>query len=208
MSPLLVHFLRRVALLAVVLAVLAGLGPRLLREVGLAGPRVPEVIEGAERSLAAARQYGADDAMPSMQEANRRLAEARSLAQRGEGRQARHAAAEASAAAIVAQGQAIGRHEQQRRQSAAIAIDLDRVLNRLEELYGRVRPGLDKATASALLSRLKLARQTGAVLILANEQGNYGRVIAGEAETRKALDAARDEIAAAGRANPVPKAGK
>ena len=100
-------------------------------------------------SLAAARQYGADDAMPSMQEANRRLAEARSLAQRGEGRQARHAAAEASAAAIVAQGQAIGRHEQQRRQSAAIAIDLDRILNRLEELYGRVSPGLDKATASA-----------------------------------------------------------
>lgn len=208
MSPLIVHFLRRVALLAVVLAVLAGLGPRLLRELGLAGPRAPELIEGAERSLAAARQYGADDAMPAMQEANRRLAEARALSQRGEWRSARHAAAEASDEAIVAQGQALGRHEQQRRQAAAIANDIDRTLNRLEELYGRVSPGLDRTTAANLLSRLKSARQTGAGLILANEQGNYGRVIAGEAETRKTLDAAREEIAAAGHANPGPKAGK
>jgi hypothetical protein len=208
MSPLIVHFLRRVALLAVVLAVLAGVGPRLLRELGLAGPRVPELIEGAERSLAAARQYGADDGMPSMQEANRRLAEARSLAGRGEGRSARHAAEEASAAAIVAQGQALARHERQRRQSAAIANDIDRTLNLLEELYGRVSHGLDKATAATLLSRLKSARQTGAVLILANEQGNYGRVIAEEAETRKTLDAAREEIAAAGRPTPGLKAGK
>ena len=65
MSPLLVHFLRRVALFALVLAALAGLGPRLLRELGFIGPKAPEVVAGAQHSLDAARHYGADDTLPA-----------------------------------------------------------------------------------------------------------------------------------------------
>src|SRR5712691_4920749 len=85
MSPLLVQFLRRLAVLALVLAALTAFGPRVLRELGVVGPKVQEAIAGAERSLAAARRYGADDAMPAVQEAIRRLGEARALAERGEG---------------------------------------------------------------------------------------------------------------------------
>ncbi len=199
MSPLLVHFLRRVALLALILAVLAAVGPRLLRELGVIGPRAPEVIAAAERSIEAARHYGADDSMAALQEANRHLQEARVLAERGEGRRARHAAAASSEWAIVSQRQALARREQQRRQAEEITRQIDKLLNGLDELYAHTSPGLSKAAAGDLLSRLKAARQTGATLILAFEQGNYARVIAEETVTRKALEAFRDELRASGR---------
>ncbi len=199
MSPLLVQFLRRLAVLALVLAALAAFGPRVLRELGVIGPQVPEAIAGAGRSLAAARRYGADDAMPTVQEALRHLREARALQEGGEGRRARRAAAAAAERAIAAQGEALARREQQRRKAQAISGDVDRLLNSLEDLYGHVSPGLDKAQTAALLSRLKSARQTGAALILAFEQGNYARVISDEAATRQALEAVREEMKAAGK---------
>jgi len=71
------------------------------------------------------------------------------------------------------------------------------MLNSLDDLYGHISPGLSKAQASTLLSRLKSARQTGAALILAFEQGNYARVISEEDATRKSLAAVADEIKAA-----------
>ncbi len=184
MSPLLVHFLRRVALLALILAVLAAVGPRLLRELGVIGPRAPEVIAAAERSIEAARHYGADDSMAALQEANRHLQEARVLAERGEGRRARHAAAASSEWAIVSQRQALARREQQRRQAEEITRQIDKLLNGLDELYAHTSPGLSKAAAGE---------------ILAFEQGNYARVIAEETVTRKALEAFRDELRASGR---------
>ena len=199
MSPLLVQFLRRLAVLALVLAALAAFGPRVLRELGVIGPKVPEAIAGAESSLTAARRYGADDSMPAVQEAVRHLEEARALQARGEGRRARRAAAAAAEQAILAQGQALARREQQRRQAQAISGDIDRVLNSLEDLYAHISPGLGKAETTALLSHLKSGRQTGAALILAFEQGNYSRVIADEAATRRALEAVREEMKAAGK---------
>jgi hydroxylamine reductase (hybrid-cluster protein) len=199
MSPLLVQFLRRLAVLALGVAALTAFGPRVLRELGVIGPKVPEAIAGAESSLTAARRYGADDAMPAVQEAMRHLEEARALEARGEGRRARRAAAAAAEQAILAQGQALARREQRRRQAQAITSDIDRMLNSLEELYGRISPGLGKAQTTALLSRLKSGRQTGAALILAFDQGNYARVIADEAATRKALEAVREEMKAAGK---------
>ena len=201
MSPLLVHFLRRVALLALILAVLAAFGPRVLRELGVVGPRVPEVIAAAERSIEAARHYGADDSMSALQEADRHLREARVLAASGEGRRARHAAAAASIQAIAAQRHALARRELHRRQAEGITREIDKLLNGLDELYGRVSPGLSKAAAGDLLSRLKAARQAGAALILAFEQGNYPRVIAEEPAVRKALEATREEMKAAGQAD-------
>jgi hypothetical protein len=208
MSPLLVHFLRRVALLALIMAVLAAFGPRVLREMGVIGPRAPEVIAAAERSIAAARHYGADDSMVALQEANRRLQEARVLVQNGEGRRARHAAAAASAQAIVAQRQALARREQQRRQAEEISLEIDKLLNGLDELYAHTSPGLSKEAAGEQLSRLKGARQTGAALILAFEQGNYARVIAEETVTRKVLEATREELKASGRTDSSPKVRK
>lgn len=208
MSPLLVHFLRRVALVALILALLAAFGPRVLRELGVIGPRVSEVIAGGERSIEAARHYGADDSMVAMQEASRHLQEARLLAQQGEGRRARHAAAAASAQAIVAQRQALARREQQRRQAEEITREIDKLLNGLDELYSHTSPGLSKEAAGELLSRLKAARQTGAALILAFEQGNYARVIAEETVTRKVLEATREEMKAAGQTDSSPKARK
>jgi hypothetical protein len=202
MSPLLVHFLRRVALFALILAVLAAFGPRLLRELGVVGPRASEVIAGAERSIEAARHYGADDSMVSLQEANRQLQEARLLAGHGEGRRARHAAAAASELGIVAQRQALARREQQRRQAEEITREIDKLLNGLDELYAHTSPGLSKEAAGELLSRLKAARQTGAALILAFEQENYARVIAEETVARKVLEATRQEMKAAGDSSP------
>jgi hypothetical protein len=212
MSPLLVHFLRRVALVALILAVLAVVGPRVLRELGMIGPRVPEAIAAAERSIEAARHYGADDSMVTLQEASRYLQEARVLADRGEGRRAHHAAAAAAAQAIVAQRQALARREQQRRQAEEITHEIDKLLNGLDELYAHTSPGLSKAAAGELLSRLKSTRQNGAALLLAFEQGNYARVIAGEPATRKVLEAFREEMEAArrmhrkeGGSDPAPR---
>ncbi|HSB61985.1 MAG TPA: hypothetical protein VLI67_09710 [Vicinamibacteria bacterium] len=199
MSPLLVHFLRRLAGLALVVAVLVAVGPPVLRELGLIGPKVPELISSAERSLAAARHYGADDTMPAVQEALRRLQEARTLAGQGEDRRARRAAAAASERAIAAQGQALARREQRRRQAEAIVGEINRMLTRLDDLYAAVSPGLTRAEAADRLSRLKTARQTGAALVLAFEQGNYPRVIADEAATREALEAVEKEIRASAR---------
>jgi hypothetical protein len=208
MSPLLVHFLRRVALFALILAVLAAVGPRVLRELGVIGPRPPEVIAAAERSIEAARHYGADDSMTALQEANRHLQEARALAEHGEGRRARHAAAAASQWAIVSQRQALARREQQRRQAEEITRQIDKLLNTLDELYAHTSPALSKGAAGDLLSRLKATRQIGAALILAFEQGNYARVIAEETVTRKALEAFREEMKAAGRPDSAPRARK
>src|SRR5260221_12040121 len=144
MSPLLVHFLRRLALLALILAVLATVGPRVLRELGVIGPRTPDVIAAAERSIEAARHYGADDSMVALQEAERRLQEARVLAERGEGRRARHLAAAASTQAIVAQRQALARREQQARQAGEITCANDKILEALGELYVHTTPALSK----------------------------------------------------------------
>jgi hypothetical protein len=99
----------------------------------------------------------------------------------------------------VAQRQALARREQQRRQAEAITRAIDKLLNGLDELYGHVSPGLSQTAAGDLLSRLKSARQTGATLILAFEQGNYARVIADEAATRKVLEETREEIQASAR---------
>jgi hypothetical protein len=208
MSPLLVHFLRRVALFALILAVLAAFGTRLLRELGVVGPRVSDVIAGAERSIEAARHYGADDSMVSLQEASRQLQEARLLAGNGEGRRARHAAAAASELGIVAQRQALARRELQRRQAEQITVEIDKLLNGLDELYAHTSPGLSKEASGELLSRLKVARQTGAALILAFEQGNYARVIAEETVARKVLEATRQEMKASGGTDSSPRVRK
>src|SRR5688572_14911935 len=100
------RFLRRIASLALVLAFLIWAMPRLLVEAGLLGPTTAESVDEAARAVAIARSYGARDS-PSLRMAEAELGKARALAAAGDGREARHAADRATAAAIEAQKQAL-----------------------------------------------------------------------------------------------------
>jgi len=78
----------------------------------------------------------------------------------------------------------------------AIVRDVDRRLIELEALYGRVSKMVDKKRVTELLTLMKGARQAGAGLMLAFEQDDYARVIAGEAAAFAILDAVREELRA------------
>ena len=58
MSPLLILFLRRLAVFALLLAVLLLVLPRLLTEVGVLGPTAEDLIASAASAVDAARSYG------------------------------------------------------------------------------------------------------------------------------------------------------
>jgi hypothetical protein len=199
MSPLLIQLLRRLAALALLLALLLAVAPRLLRELGVIGPSGRELSEQAARSLEAARAYGATEDLPSFQAAVGELERARDLARRGEDRQAWRAAAQASAHAIVAQRQALSGREEQRHQAEAIVAHIDRLVSELEDLYVAVTPGLDKPRVARLLSLMKVARQAGASLGLAYEQGNYRKVVDDEKGARAMLAAVREALTGAKR---------
>ncbi len=199
MSPLLSLFLRRLAIGAVALAVFLLVGPAALRRFGLIGPWPAQLVESAAHSLEAARAYGAGDELPAYRAAVAELDQARLLLARGATGAARRAALVATDQAIVAQRQALARREEERRAGQAVVDDVDRRLNELEDLYAQTAPHLDKVALARLLARMKVARQEGAGLILAYEQGNYRKVIAEEAGVRAVLEQVRDEIRAAGR---------
>jgi hypothetical protein len=199
MSPLLALFLRRLAIAAIALAVLLLVVPRLLRHLGVVGPRPAELVESAARSLDAARTYGAGEELSAYRAAVVELEKARRLLAEGAAGRARKAALAASEQAIVAQRQALARREDERRTGQAVVDDVDRRLNQLEELYAQVTPRLDKASTGVFLTRMKEARQAGAGLILAYEQGNYRKVMDDEAEVRASLDGVRTDLLAATR---------
>jgi hypothetical protein len=199
MSPLLALFLRRLAIAAIALAVLLLVVPRLLRHLGVVGPRPAELVESAARSLDAARTYGAGEELSAYRAAVVELEKARRLLAEGAAGRARKAALAASEQAIVAQRQALARREDERRTGQAVVDDVDRRLNQLEELYAQVTPRLDKTSTGVFLTRMKEARQAGAGLILAYEQGNYRKVMDDEAEVRASLDGVRTDLLAATR---------
>jgi hypothetical protein len=199
MSPLLALFLRRLALAAIAAAVVLLVAPRLLRRLGVVGPRPAELVESASRSLEAARSYGAGQELAAYRAAEVELEKARRLLAEGAGGGARKAALAATEQAIAAQRQALARHEDERRAGQAVVDDVDRRLNQLETIYAQVTPRLDRAATNRLLARMKEARQAGAGLILAYEQGNYRKVMADEAEVREGLDGVRTELLAAAR---------
>jgi hypothetical protein len=199
MSPLLALFLRRLAVAAIAAAVLVLVAPRLLRNLGVVGPRPAELVESASRSLEAARSYGAGQELAAFRAAEVELEKARRLLAEGAAGGARRAALAATEQAIAAQRQALARREDERRAGQAVVDDVDRRLNQLETIYAQVTPRLGKAATSRLLARMKEARQAGAGLILAYEQGNYRKVMADEAEVREGLDGLRTELLAAAR---------
>jgi len=198
MSPLLVGLLKRLAFWGLVGTVVLVAGPPLLTEFGLLGPSLDEILAATERSVETARLYGATDDLPSFAAALKELERARELAGLKEERRARHAAKSASARAIAAQREALARREAERRRAQAIHDEIDRALNDLEDVYDRVSRRAEKGASSRLLSTMKAARQTGAGLILAYEQGNYDKVIAEENAVKAALASYREDMARAG----------
>jgi hypothetical protein len=197
MSPLALQFLRRMTTWALVLAVLLAFGPRVATELGLMGPGVQGEIEAAERAMAAARAYGADESQPALRAAQQELDRSRQLASKGERREARHAALRARARAVEAQRDALASREEHRRRAMQAVQDVDRLLNELEDTYSDATTGLDKPTVNHLLGLMKEARQVGAGLELAFEQGDYAKVLATEKDTRDSLAAVRATLQAA-----------
>jgi hypothetical protein len=100
---------------------------------------------------------------------------------------------------VDAQRLALTRREETRREAQKILVRVDAGINDLEELYGQVVPGLDRATVGRLLGVMKEARSTGAALFLAQQQGDHEKVVAGEAATLEALSSARRRLEAARR---------
>ena len=91
MSPLLFLLLKRLAIVAFALAVLLAVGPRLLGELGIVGPTVEDVVKEAAATVEAARTYGASSELEPFAAAETELAQARTLAAQGHGRDARQA---------------------------------------------------------------------------------------------------------------------
>ena len=194
MSPLLTLFLRRLAVIALLLAVLLLVIPRLLTQLGILGPRAEELLGSAASAVEAARSYGADEDLPSFVAAQKELLAAQTLLQAGRKREAVKAASRAAEKAVLAQRDGLTRRDQNRRRADTIVKEVDRRLIVLEVLYSRASKVADKKRLGELLSFMKGARQAGAGLVLAFEQGDFARVIGGEAAAFATLDAVRDEL--------------
>ncbi|HEX6737394.1 MAG TPA: hypothetical protein VF310_03875 [Vicinamibacteria bacterium] len=193
------HLMKRLAVLALSLAVGLVLGPLLLVELGWLGPTPQERVGAAERALGVARAYGAPADDAAVRAAEQELAAARRLVAEGRRREARAAAGRAQQQAVAAQREALVRRDESRRQAQMVVDDLDRRINDLEELYEAVTPGLPKPEVSRLFSRMKRAREASGTIFLAFEEKQYDRVIAGHAAARQVLEETAGEVKAARR---------
>ncbi len=184
MSPLLVRAMRRLAGYAAFLALGLVLVFKVLPAFGILGPTAAEEIETTTRSLETAKLYGAELGLPARDAAQAGLAHAQELLAAGHNRRAKQVAIEAREHAIAAQREALARREDERRRSRQIVAEIDHTLSDLEELYKKAAEGKDKAATGNLLAVMRDARETGASLFLAFEQGNFRKVI-GESEAVK-----------------------
>jgi hypothetical protein len=203
MSPLALLLLRRATIYALVLAVLLVAGPWLLTSFGLLGPSLEEEIESAERSLLAARSYGAGEGEPALARAVTALAEARAAAARRERWQAKTAIRTARESALEAQRAALATRAESRKAAQKIVAEIDRALNELEELYGQASKRVDKKESERLFGLMKSTRQESAALLLLFEEQSYAKVQAGEKQVRELLASTRRELAGAGTARPA-----
>lgn len=193
------RLLRRIAALALVLSVALWAVPRLLVEFGVLGPTAQERIDEAVRAVATARAYGGAAGLAPLKTAEDEIARARALAQQGRERDARHAAARATTAAIEAQKLALVAHDQVRQKAETIYNDLDRQIIDLEKLYEEITPGLEKEQTAQLLSLMKVTRQSTGLLFLAYEQKDYLVVVDRETVAREAVASARKTLESARR---------
>lgn len=207
MSPLALLLLRRATVYALVLAILLATVPRLLTWFGVMGPSLEEEIAGVERSLQAARSYGASASEPGYARAEKALGVARELAGRGERWGAKRAIEQARQAALDSQKAALATRDEARRMAQKAVSEIDRTLNELEDLYAEVAKLVEKQEAERLFSLMKTTRQRSATLFLFFEEQGYDKVIAGEPDVRALLASTRAELMAARgrRAAPAPR---
>jgi hypothetical protein len=196
MTPLTIVVLRRLSVYALCLAALLVVVPRVLGLLGVIGPSPVERLAAGERAVAAARSYGADESSAALKAALLALDEARSLNARGERLASRRATDRAVDQAIAAQRQALADAELTRRRAEALVEEIDAALNGLDDLYSEVSRGLPRSEVTRLLSLIKSSRQAGAVLFLAYEQGNMGKVVAEGEAVKRQLGEARAQLAA------------
>jgi hypothetical protein len=174
MSPLALHFLRRVSAAAVLAALAIAAWTRGAGELGFdAHDRVAQ----AESAIAVARDYGADGSIKAFVDAERDLKTARQLLAQGDRRPAGQVAARAEAHAHEAQRAVIVEQENLRHRSQEIVDDVDRQLNELEDLFDDAVRAAPPARASAMLTRMKQTRAAGAAIILAHEQKDFRKVV-------------------------------
>jgi len=193
------RFLRRIAVLALVLSAVLWAAPRLLVELGVLGPTAQQRIAEAGRAIATARAYGGGAGLAPLKAAEDGVASARALAEQGREREARRTAVRATTAAIEAQRMALVAHTEVRQQAETVYKNLDRQINDLEKLYASITPGLDKAQTSRLVSLMKVTRQSAGLVFLAYEQKDYGTVVDREPAARAAVESARKTLESARR---------
>jgi hypothetical protein len=190
MRPLALHLMRRVALYALIGALLLAAVPWALTELGVIGPTPEEDVATAARVLDAARAYGATEDQPAFKTGQEALARARELAAGRRPRETRRAAAEARERGVEAQRVALGSREESRRRAKRVVDAADDRLNTLEDLYSQAALGKTKPEMAPLLSLMKSARQAGAGLVLAYEQEDFAQVLGGEQAAFEVLDEA------------------
>jgi len=194
MSPLALELVRRMSWLALACALVLLAVPRVTTELGLWGPSVEDEIGAAERALHAAKDYGAREDEPTFVAVRREIDEARRHLQQGEDWRARRSARRATEQAIEAQRVALTARETARRQSATVAVEIDRRLNDLEAVYAELSKGADKPTTSAMISVMKDARRKGASVLLAIEEGDYSRAVGQQAAAIATLETAKERL--------------
>jgi hypothetical protein len=192
------RLMRRIAILALVLAAGLWIVPRVLTELGLIGPSPEDCVDNADRALAVARTYGAVS-LPIYQQAEHERDRARGLARGGQAREARRAAEQAAALAIEAQKQALVRRQDTQERAQVVYTDLDKQINDLEKLYSATAPGLEKEQVGELLSLMKITRQSAGVVFLAYEQKDWNGVLGGEARAREVIAGTRQALQSAKR---------
>jgi hypothetical protein len=194
MSPLALELARRMSWFAAVCAIVLLAVPRVASELGLWGLSVEDEIAAAERALHAAKEYGAGEDTAAFVEARAGIEHARGLVRKGEEWGGRRAARAAAQQAIEAQRAALTAHETARRQSATVAIDIDRRLDELEALHAELSVGVDKPTSSAMMSIMKEARRKGAGVLLSIEEGDYRRATEQQEAALATLEAAKQRL--------------
>jgi hypothetical protein len=195
MSPLTLHFLRRLTLAAVVMSVLLWAVPPALRYLGWLGPDAAEQVETAQRALDAAGRFGAGEHLPAWGQAQAQIARARQALQAGRRREAVRAAREARRLAFDAQRAALAERADLSRRATAIIERLDRELNALESQFDEAARGRRRSGLGRHISLMKATRQSVARLFVAFEQDDFRAVVQGEAAALATLADARRTLA-------------
>ena len=188
------RLLRRIAVLALVATGLLLTVPRALYHYGALGPTTAQRVDAARKAVEVARGYGARADIPVMAEAERELARAQALLAGKDDHQARHAADNAQALAGQAQQAALIARDAMRVKAKQVIDNLDHRIDELEEIYSAKSKGVGADRARHLFSRMKHARATAAVLVLAWEQEDFEEVVKGEGAAVAEIEAVKKEL--------------